>query len=473
MLLFFESSALAARIQLCADLGIAVVANATVDSVNANFTSARTSEFKTAGMELCGCDDEAAQCVMAYVRNEYGFIPEQYNVMQLVVILLQLMLAKLAWGMIADLDYVLEQKQKKQPGGPPTAVLQGTIISATNLLDTSSKRGRDPMCLLELLTPDTGVKHHKVQRAETPVRTDTLTPQWDHDVDQMIVYGCSKQLRISVLDMSKRKKPVTMGSASLVLDGQYIQRATGLPEPMDGNDLIQVKLSLTETVKKSFKRGTTEQTLPAGMVSLKLLYIPVGGSAKRIAKSVTSSWYFEATVLMMVCLSMVILALQSPTDPPSDAMRGTLSLLEIFVATHMTIELALELFAHFANGVLKREVRNPWMALALFVCLCNWIAIFQPVGIVQRIPGGQGWAKVFSVSRIFRVVRPIRTLRMIRHVEIVTRVIASQMSTLLTVCGLLLFLLLLFSLIGMSSFSGAIHYTCMDAAFVRGVLSWT
>eukprot|EP01043_Picozoa_sp_COSAG02_P045498 COSAG02_NODE_4163_length_5684_cov_9.697941_1_plen_1345_part_01 len=468
MLLFFESSALAARNQLCADLGIAVAANASpnANSTLTNFTLARTGESGSAGIDLCACDDGATQCVMAYVRSEYGFIPDQYNLMQIVVILLQLLLAKLAWGMITDLDYEHEQNQKKQPGGPPKGVLQGTIVSASNLLDTSSKRGRDPMCLLELLTPDTAVKGHKVQKAETPARTDTLTPDWGQDFDQMIAYEGSKQLRISILDMSKRKKPVAMGSSSLVLDGQYVQRASGLPEPMDGNDLIQVDLLFTEMVKTSFRKGKMEQSVPAGTVSLRLLYIPTGGSAERVAKSVTKSWYFEATVLMMVGLSMAILALQSPADPPSDAMRGTLSLLEIFVATHMTIELALELFAHFANGLLKIELRNPWMLLALYVCLCNWIAIFQPVEIVQRIPAGQGWAKLFSVSRIFRVVRPIRTLRMIRHVEVVTRVIASQMGTLLTVCILLLFLLLLFSLIGMSCFSGAIHYTCMDVTLV-------
>ena len=465
MLVFIASSAHAAQNQLCADLGFttgdanaALTANVTVDA----------GDFESAGSELCACTGGATQCVMTYMQRKYGVRPDQYVFMQLVVIVMQLVLAKLAWGMISDLDYAHEQKQQVQAGGPPKGKLRGTIISGCDLLDTRSKSGRDPMCVLELLTPDTAVKNHRVQKAQTEAQLDTLTPQWDQDFEQLVAYECSRQLRISVLDMSKPKKPVPMGNALLTLDGDCILRGTAF-DPMDGETTIQVELTSTERLKKVF-RAATEQEVPAGTVSLRLLYIPIGGSAERVAKSVAKSWYFEATVLMMVGLSMVILALQSPTEPPSDSLRGTLSLLEIFVATHMTIELALELFAAFANGSLKTDIRNPWMLLALYVCLCNWLAIFQPVEIVKHI-GGQGWSKLFSVSRIFRVIRPIRTLRMIRHIDIVMRVIANEAGTLLTVCVLLLFLLLLFSLIGMSCFSGAIHYTCMDAAFVRGVLS--
>jgi hypothetical protein len=459
MVEFLESSAAAAQRQLCEDLEIEMNANITI---NENSTVAERAE--AAGSALCSCDEGAATCVMNYMEKEYDVKPEQFQHAQIAAIMVQLLLAKLGWGMIVDLDYEEEQSIKKQAGGPPTGTLRGTMVRARDLMDTHSKRGRDPACVLELLTPDTAVKLHRKQQAQSKPCTDTLTPEWEEDFDQMVAYASSTELRVAVVDVSKPKKPVPMGEAILGLDGGNLNR--GGAEEMSGEDIIEVDLFMTEKIKGAKKGEPKEKRIAAGTVDIKLLYVAVGGVKEKVAKSVTKSWYFEATVLFMVGVAMAILALQSPTAPPSDAMRGTLSLLEIFVATHMTIELLLELFAELSNGNLKAELRNPWMLLALYVCMCNWISIFQPVELKEHADG-QAWSKLFSVSRIFRIVRPVRTLRMIRHIDIIVRIIATSAGILLTVCVLLLFLLLLYSLIGMSCFSGAIQYTCMDTALAR------
>ena len=460
MVVFFQSSAAAAQKQLCADMGVDVSFNLTIDE---NSTMAERGQ--AAAAEVCTCDEGAATCIKIYLEKEYGIKPEQYQLASAGSILLQMLLAKLAWGMITDLDYEEEQKMKKQAGGPPVGTLRGTLVAGHDLLDTNSKRGRDPQCVVELLTPNTAEKEHRVQPAKSQTIADTVHPEWDRDFDQLIAYEGSRQLRISVFDMSKPKKPELMGSAILGLKGAELDR--GGAETMDGEDNVMVDLKYDEGKKKK-KKGDKGLLIPAGTIELNLVYVPVGGSAEKMAKSVTKSWYFEATVLMMVGVSMTVLALQSPTDPPTDEVRGTLSLLEIFVATHMTIELMLELFSDLANGELKQELTNPWMLLALYVCLSNWIVIFSPRDITDHAQG-QALAKLFSVSRIFRIVRPIRTLRMIRHIDIIVRILASSMSILLTVCVLLLFLLLLYSLIGMSCFSGAIQYTCMDVQLARAV----
>eukprot|EP01043_Picozoa_sp_COSAG02_P000474 COSAG02_NODE_8_length_60691_cov_104.994752_40_plen_2944_part_00 len=464
MLLVFQSSAAAAQAKLCADLGIDVSANFTL---NENSTVAERAE--AAGSELCMCEDGAATCIVAYMQREHGVQPEDFQYAQVAAILLQLLLAKLGWGMIVDLDYEAEQKLKKQAGGPPTGTLRGTIVAGRDLYDTKSKRGRDPKCVVELLTPDTAVKAHRVQSAESQPLVDTLSPEWDEDFDQMVAYAGSRELLISVVDMSKPKKPVSMGKAILSLDGNgNLER--GGSEEMTGEDIIEVDIMIAEKVKNAGRGEPKEHAVNAGTVHLRLLYVPVGGSAEKAAKSVTKSWYFEATVLIMVGVSMCILALQSPTDPPSDALQGTLSILEIFVATHMTIELLLELFSDLSNGDLMAELRNPWTILALYVMLCNWATIFQPVELTGRTDG-QALAKLVSVSRIFRIIRPIRTLRMIRHIDLVVKILASSMGIFFTVCVLLLFLLLLFSLIGMSCFSGAIQYTCMDTLLARSSIT--
>lgn len=458
LLLFFRSSAAAAQKQLCKDLAIDM-------NANENSTMARSSVES----RLCLCDGEEVACVVTYIEQEYSIRLEQYRFVQLTAILLQLVLAKLGWDMMVDLDFEKERQLKEQAGGPPIATLRGCMVAGRDLLDTASKRGRDPKCVVELITPD--AKAHRVQTAESQPLVDTLNPRWAEDFQQMVVYAGSRKLRISVVDMNKPKKPASMGQSVLGLDGNGRLERVGV-EDLNGQDEIELDILHTEKIKRPKRGQPKEQAVKAGTVSLKLLYVPVGGSAEKAAKSVTSSWYFEATVLAMVGVLMCVLALQSPTDPPDDTLRGTLNMLEIFVATHMTFELALELLAQLLNGNLVAHVRSPWTVLALYVCMCAWISIFQPVQLVGNT-SEQKWARIFSVSRVFRIFRPIRTLRMIRHVDLVLNILAASMNIMLIVCILLLFLLLLFSLIGMTCFSGAVQYTCMDTALARSAITGT
>ena len=62
---------------------------------------------------------------------------------------------------------------------------------------------------------------------------------------------------------------------------------------------------------------------------------------------------------------------------------------------------------------------------------------------------------------MLRIVRPIRTLRMIQNVDIIVSVLQESVSLFLTVCLLLLFLLSILALVGISSFNGALGYTCV------------
>ena len=463
MINFFESSARAAQTQLCEDLGYDLNNTLAVAAAQEAMPSNATVPDLAADVErLCYCTGQSVTCIKTYLQERYNVQPSDYQIGQLGAILVQLILAKLAWGMIVDLDVKEEKKRQKQKGGPPKGLLRGTVVAGNDLLDSKSKRGRDPKCTVELLTPDTAVQKHQHQKRETGVLIDTLDPQWDTDFGHIVAYEGSRKLKIEVLDMTKnKKKGDLMGSAIVPLNGPNLDR--GGVEVMDGETIFTVDLSFTPPKK----RKKEVKAVPAGSVELRLVYVPVSGSAEKLAKSVTSSWYFEAIVLFMVAVSMTILALQSPAEPPDDDLRGTLSMLEIFVATHMTVELALEVVCLVANGKdqIKKHLLDPWMLLALYVAWCNWFSIFNFYGVQVYDVGP--WGKIFSVSRIFRIVRPIRTLRLIRHIDIIVRIISTSMGVLLTVCVLLLFLLLLYSLIGMSCFSGAIQYTCLETQLVR------
>lgn len=201
-----------------------------------------------------------------------------------------------------------------------------------------------------------------------------------------------------------------------------------------------------------------EASSHAGSVDLLLTFVPEPSLLSQQTAAVTKTWYFEATVLFMVALSMLILAVQSPADPPNEATYFTIRIVEVFVATHMTMELTMELAVVSARGGfhIKAEL---WLVVSLLVLICNWLSILTASGYSSATLGV--YQRVFSVGRVFRIIRPIRTLRLLKNVDQIVTVIQESASMFVSVCMLLIFLLAVFALIGMSSFGGALQFECI------------
>ena len=194
-------------------------------------------------------------------------------------------------------------------------------------------------------------------------------------------------------------------------------------------------------------------------MSLRLCYTAEPPLVERRVISVTESWYFELTVLAMVALSMLTLGLRAPAAPPSPMASSSLLILEVFVATHLMLEMSLEFFTEGKALLISKRFK-----LALFVLFCNWATIAMPASVVAHRESVK-LQKAISVGRVFRIVRPVRTLRMIKDVDVVVTVILETASLFATVCCLLVFLLGVFSLLGMSVFSGAMQVRANDRVF--------
>lgn len=331
----------------------------------------------------------------------------------------------------------------------------------------------------------------KIQNRTTKIVEDDADPEWkclfglaDSDgakgkpetqagID--IFEKSSKKIEIKVFDgdilsavdkrdkkkMKTAKVPVCVGQVGEFHQGKAglkfvpgiqfaeaaMTRAGTLPDldyEMDGESEIEIPL-FREQEKGSDK---FEQ---AGSVTVRLRYTPRRALVARTAASLTKSWYFEATVLGMCLLAMVALGLRAPADPPSPTLYAALRITELFIATHMVVELLLEVEGTVAAG--NKFMTEGWFLLAAFVVMCNWISILMPpesdmvvqtepsqnavtdmtasVMENQRLAGAlanQKIRKLISVGRVFRVVRPIRTLRLIPHVDMIVSTLEDSMT---------------------------------------------
>jgi hypothetical protein len=124
-----------------------------------------------------------------------------------------------------------------------------------------------------------------------------------------------------------------------------------------------------------------------------------------------------------------------------------------------------------AAGKIHTCVFQGWWQLHVFVLVCNWASILMPAvtvatesSMASEVMGEDAankLEKLFSVGRVLRIVRPLRTLRMIDNVEMIITTLQESLSLFGTVCLLLLFLMSILTLVGTSSYAGALQYTCI------------
>lgn len=426
---------------------------------------------------VCEVVESLVDCLGFVVDTRIGLTGPHVIAICVGTLCAELFLSFLAYTMMDDLDYKEQQQASKRKGGLTVGTLRGAIVDAEGLKsgqdDKSSNSFGCRYAVLTLRSEDVAEKEHRVYTAVTGKVEDDPSPDWNQPFEGWVLYECSEFLEIEVYDVivAKRKKTkeVLIGSAKVKIEGDRLPQ---LDYTMNGDEEegpCSINLKWKPLGKK---KKDLPEVQPAGTINIMLHRVPVPPPLTRRSVSITQTWYFESTVLFMVFLSMVALALQSPAVPPPPDTYAALRILEIFVATHMAVELLLEMQPLVAAGKLHTCIFQGWWQLHVFVLVCNWASIMMPA-VTMATDGnniasdvmGQDVAskleKLFSVGRVLRIVRPLRTLRMIDNVEMIIRTLQESLHLFGTVCLLLLFLMSILTLVGTSSFAGALQYTCV------------
>ena len=298
---------------------------------------------------------------------------------------------------------------------------------------------------------------------------DDPDPVLEHAFENFAVYAATRIIHIRVYDtaMVKKKKdtPVLVGVA-----GTSSRESPGLTMDidsamlplhhykMDGSDLDVELFECRVVGKKKERKEVFNNSKSAGIVKLRLTYIPsLASLVPMTSVAICNTWYYEMTVLFMCGLSMVSLAMRSPAVPPSPAFFAVMRVMELFVTLHMLVELLMEVMSRVV--VRQFNPKEMWFLMASWILFCNAFCLFVPPGTNYFDPRIE---RLISVSRVLRVTRPMRTLRLIKHMDMIISTLLDSVTLFLTVCLLVIFLLCVFALVGSSSFAGALQYECID-----------
>ncbi|XP_044762302.1 voltage-dependent calcium channel type A subunit alpha-1 isoform X16 [Coccinella septempunctata] len=159
---------------------------------------------------------------------------------------------------------------------------------------------------------------------------------------------------------------------------------------------------------------------------------------------------FEYAVLSTIIANCVVLALEEHL-PRSDKtnLAQRLEAVEVYFLGIFCVEASLKILA--LGFVLHRGsyLRNIWNIMDFFVVITGFLSMLPQEDIMD-----------LRTLRAIRVLRPLKLVSGIPSLQVVLKSIIKAMAPLLQIGLLVLFAIVIFAIIGLEFYSGALHRTC-------------
>ncbi|XP_043195368.1 voltage-dependent calcium channel type A subunit alpha-1-like isoform X4 [Amphibalanus amphitrite] len=164
---------------------------------------------------------------------------------------------------------------------------------------------------------------------------------------------------------------------------------------------------------------------------------------------------FETAVLMTIIANCVVLALEEHLPEGDKTMLAIkLEATETVFLCIFCVEASLKIMA--LGFVLHKGayLRNIWNIMDFIVVVTGLVTILAD----ERLTAGVD----FRTLRAIRVLRPLKLVNGIPSLQVVLKSIIKAMAPLLQIGMLVLFAIVIFAIIGLEFYFGALHKTCYD-----------
>jgi len=176
---------------------------------------------------------------------------------------------------------------------------------------------------------------------------------------------------------------------------------------------------------------------------------------------ITEAKWFEILILLTIMGTCISLAVFTPLpNGDTNATNDFLEEIEIIFTVIFTAECIMRIVALGFIAHPTAYLRNSWNILDFTIVM---IGMVSEVLAILQIEG-------FDVKalRAFRVLRPLRLISGVPSLQIVMNAILMAIIPLINIALLVLFVIIIYSIIGLELFMGAFHRTCFDN--VTGVM---
>ncbi|CAD7087318.1 unnamed protein product [Hermetia illucens] len=170
---------------------------------------------------------------------------------------------------------------------------------------------------------------------------------------------------------------------------------------------------------------------------------------------------FEYAVLLTIIANCVVLALEEHL-PEGDktVLAQKLEKTEAYFLGIFCVEASLKILA--LGFVLHKHsyLRNIWNIMDFFVVVTGSMTIFAEANVDVDL----------RMLRSFRVLRPLKLVSRIPSLQVVLKSIIKAMAPLLQIGLLVLFAIVIFAIIGLEFYSGALHKSCYSLEDIKKIV---
>ncbi|KAK1152751.1 voltage-dependent L-type calcium channel subunit alpha-1S-like [Acipenser oxyrinchus oxyrinchus] len=174
---------------------------------------------------------------------------------------------------------------------------------------------------------------------------------------------------------------------------------------------------------------------------------------------------FEIIILLTIFANCVALAVFLPM-PEDDTNNGNVSLekVEYIFLIVFTIEAFLKIVAYGFLFHPDAYLRNCWNILDFIIVFVGLFTVaLETINLIDGVEtpvGGKGAGFDVKALRAFRVLRPLRLVSGVPSLQVVLNAIIKAMVPLLHIALLVLFMIIIYAIIGLELFKCKMHRTC-------------
>ncbi|XP_035991429.1 voltage-dependent L-type calcium channel subunit alpha-1D isoform X6 [Fundulus heteroclitus] len=212
---------------------------------------------------------------------------------------------------------------------------------------------------------------------------------------------------------------------------------------------------------KSKKQGGSTNSRPPRALFCLTLNNPI----RRACISLVEWKPFDVFILLSIFANCVALAIYIPfPGDDSNSTNQELETVEYAFLIIFTIETFLKIIAYGLVMHQNSYVRNGWNMLDFVIVIVGLFSVVLEMITKDADSGGQTGGKPggFDVKalRAFRVLRPLRLVSGVPSLQVVLNSIIKAMVPLLHIALLVLFVIIIYAIIGLELFIGKMHAAC-------------
>uniref|UniRef100_A0A8C2LAA0 Voltage-dependent L-type calcium channel subunit alpha n=1 Tax=Cyprinus carpio TaxID=7962 RepID=A0A8C2LAA0_CYPCA len=217
----------------------------------------------------------------------------------------------------------------------------------------------------------------------------------------------------------------------------------------------------SQHVKKQVQGSNQVQRAPRALFCLKL-----NNPIRRAALHLVEWKPFDIFILLAIFANCVALGVSKPfPEDDSNATNHDLERVEYVFLIIFTVETFLKILSYGLVMHPSSYIRNGWTLLDFVIVIVGLFSVVLETAThksgetTSHTPGKPGGLDVKAL-RAFRVLRPLRLVSGVPSLQIVLNSIMKAMVPLLHISLLVLFVIIIYAIIGLELFIGRMHRTC-------------